>query len=620
MALGESPDLEGLLETGLSKRTGVLLALAYLNRGEAQQCADICRSLLEKDPKAPNARWLLGRAHLAMNDRDACINQWTEALKAQPDALRLYQQLAIVLGRDKELPEVETTLGAIPGARQDLIYMASAWLLQRQRQYEAAAESYGRVADSADAEKGIRTTARIAKGQCLALAGHHDLAIMELDRVPEDSPLRTPAMLAKAGLLAATDRTGESEAVLQNLRKNAVGEGDWATLGRIGAVYLRINQPDKALAVADDATKVAPANPQPLLLRAAALGRLGRIDDAIQCYRETVALQPGDLTMHLRLIGALDSDTRRREALQAVDDLLKRGQTGRTLALLQRGALLSRWGLQKQAVQAIRELADSDAIETPRVRLTLGRALAALGQPEAAREQLAAVPTYASQYLEAQQRLAELADTDEEKLAVLRKAEQQHPAPALAVQRIRILLQADRPGDAVKAFRAYLDAHAGADLPPPAVAAAGLSAMLATGDEAAAAELAGRLARRTGDPRWRQTAALLAIRTDPDASVGLLPTIDRASLYDALLGLCRAARTSGDVSAWADRVFTLQRQAGEADPPRPFPARFGILAAVVAGDAAEAEKQVARAGGKGTPRSRTKPPRCWPRPSRSTSA
>jgi len=599
MALGESPDLEGLLETGLSKRTGVLLALAYLNRGEAQQCADICRSLLEKDPKAPNARWLLGRAHLAMNDRDACINQWTEALKAQPDALRLYQQLAIVLGRDKELPEVETTLGAIPGARQDLIYMASAWLLQRQRQYEAAAESYGRVADSADAEKDIRTTARIAKGQCLALAGHHDLAIMELDRVPEDSPLRTPAMLAKAGLLAATDRTGESEAVLQNLRKNAVGEGDWATLGRIGAVYLRINQPDKALAVADDATKVAPANPQPLLLRAAALGRLGRIDDAIQCYRETVALQPGDLTMHLRLIGALDSDTRRREALQAVDDLLKRGQTGRTLALLQRGALLSRWGLQKQAVQAIRELADSDAIETPRVRLTLGRALAALGQPEAAREQLAAVPTYASQYLEAQQRLAELADTDEEKLAVLRKAEQQHPAPALAVQRIRILLQADRPGDAVKAFRAYLDAHAGADLPPPAVAAAGLSAMLATGDEAAAAELAGRLARRTGDPRWRQTAALLAIRTDPDASVGLLPTIDRASLYDALLGLCRAARTSGDVSAWADRVFTLQRQAGEADPPRPFPARFGILAAVVAGDAAEAEKQVARAGGKG---------------------
>ena len=593
MALGESPDLEGLLETGLSNRTGLPLALAYLNRGEAQKCADICRSLLEKDPKDPNARWLLGRAHLATGDRDACINQWTEALKAEPDELRLYQQLAIVLGRDKELPEVETTLAAITGARQDLIHIASAWVLQRQRQYEAAAESYGRVADRPDAEKGIRTTTRIAKGRCLALA------ILEFDRVPEDSPLRTRAMLAKAGILAATDRADQSEVVLQHLRKTAVDEGDWATLGRIGTVYLRFNQPDKALAVAGDAAKVAPANPQPLLLRAAALGRLGRIAAAIQCYRETVALQPGDLTMHLRLIGALDSDTRRREALHAVDDLVKRGQTGRTLALLQRGALLSRWGLQKQAVQALRELADSDVIETPRVRLTLGRALAALGQPDAAREQLAAVPTYARQYLEAQQRLAELADTDEEKLAVLRKAEQQHPAPALAVQRIRILLQADRPADAVKAFRAYLDAHAGDDLPPPTIAAAGLSAMLATGDEAAAADLAGRLARRTGDPRWRQTAALLAIRTDPNASVGLLPTVDRASLYDTLLGLCRAARTSGDVSAWADRVFTLQRQAGEPDPPRPFPVRFGILTALVAGDAAEAEKQAARAGSQG---------------------
>jgi len=599
MALGESPELEGLLETGLTGRTGLPLAMAYLTRGEAQKCIDICRRLLDKDPDNTGTRWLLGRARLAMGDRDACIEQWTEAMKAQPDELRFYQQLAIVLAADKELADVETTLAAIPGARRDLIHIASAWVLQRQGQHEAAAESYARVADRADAEKGIRTMARIAKGRCLALAGHHDLAILEFNRVPKDSPLRAQAMLAKAGLLAATDRADESEAVLRNLRKNAVDENDWRMLERIGTVYLRTDQPKKALALADDAAEAALANPRPVLLRAAALTRLGRLDDAIKCYREAVALQPGNLAIHIRLIEALDDAARRRDALQAVDDLLKRGRTGRTLALLQRGALFSRWGLQKQAVQALRQLADSDVIDTPRVRLTLGRALAALGQKEAASAHLAAVPPYAPQYLEAQQRLADLADTDEEKLAILRRAEKEHPAPTLAAQRIRILLHADRPAGAVKAFRAYLGAHAEDNLPPPALAAVGLGALLADGNEVEAANLAGRIARRTDNPQWRHTAVLLAIRTDPNASTGLLPPVDRAGPYDALLGLCRAAGTDGEVSAWADRVFTLQRGAAEADPPRPFPLRFGVLAALVAGNAAQAEKQLEGADDQG---------------------
>jgi len=599
MALGESPDLDGLLETGLSGRTGLPLAMAYLNRGEAQKCIDICQRLLDKAPDNTGTRWLLGRAQLARGDRDACTEQWTEVLKADPDELRFYQQLALVLAADKELAEIETTLSAIPGARRNLVHLASAWVLQRQGQHEAAAESYARVADRADADKAIRTMARIAKGRCLALAGHHDLAILEFDRVPEDSPIRTRAMLAKAGILAATDRADKSEAVLRPLRTAAVDENDWRMLERIGTVYLRTDQPKKALALADDAAEAAPANPQPVLLRAAALTRLGRLEDAIECYRETVALQPGNLVLHIRLIEALDNASRRREALQAANGLLERGRTGRTLALLQRGALFSRWGLQNQAVQALRQLAGSDVIETPRVRLTLGRALAALGQREAAREHLAAVPAYAPQYLEAQQRLAALADTDEETLAVLRRAEKEHPSPALAAQRIRILLGADRPAEAVKAFRLSLDAHAEDAPPPPALAAAGLGALLAGGDEAGAADLAGRLARRTGNPRWRHTAVLLAVRTGPDASSDLLPPVDRAGLYDALLGLCRAVRTDGKISAWAERVSSIQSQATEADPPRSFPLRYGILAALAAGDPGRAEKQLAEAGDQG---------------------
>jgi len=593
---GESPDLEGLLETGLTGRTGRALALAYLIRGAPEKAAEVCQNLLQDSPDDVDVRWLLGRAYLAMDDPDACLAQWTAALKAQPDELRFYQHLATVLARDKTVAEIETALAAIPGAREDLTHIASASLLQQRQQHEAAAETYARVADNPDTEEGLRTAARLQKGRCLAEAGHPDLAILEFDRVSHDSPLYVQARLSKAAILAATNRPDEADAVLTELHQAAVTDGKWTTLRRVGALHLRMNQPEQALAVADDAATLAPTNPEPLLLRAAALSRLGRTDETIQCYRNAVALQPGNLALHLHLIEALDGATRRRDALNALAELAEQGQTGRALSLFQRGAMLSRWGLQKQAVAALTELADSEMVTTPQVRLTLGRALAALGQRKKARNQLAAIPPYAPQYVQARQTLAELAETDEAKLAILRQAEKEKPSAAIAAQRINILLRAGRPADAVAAFRRHMDTLTEDAVPSANVATAGLLALLEAGDQAAAANFAARVAHGARDTRWRHLAALLAIQTDPTNARTLLPPPEQAGLYDALLGVCLAARTGGDVSAWADRVDRIHEQATQQQPAGAVPLRYRVLTALASGDAKAAETCLADVG------------------------
>ncbi len=591
--LGESSDTDALLEGGLTGRSGRTLALAHLVQGAPEKAADVCRALLDDTPDDADALWLLGRAYLAMDDEAACRKHWTSALKVRPDDLRYYQHLAILLARERPIAEVETALAVVEGARSELVHMATASLLQRLGNHEAAAEAYGRVAEAAEVDEALRTVARVQRGRCLAEAGHGDLAALEFDRVPAESPLYGRAQLAKAAVLGSTGRADEANRLLASLHEAAAAEGAWSLVRRVGTLYLRTNQAEKALAVAEGAAAAAPTDPEPLMLQAAALTRLGRLDEAVQCYRDAVALQPGHLALHLRLAETLDQARRRSEALEALEALAEQGETGRGLALFQRGVLLSRWGLQAQAIAALTTLADSEAVTTPRVRLALGRALAALGEEETARQQLLAVPAYAEEYVEARQALAALAGTPDAKLAVLREAETAHPAPAFVVQRLAVLLQSDQPAEAVAAFEAHVaDLEDGA-LPAPRVASAGLQAMLASGAHEKAAELAARVARGSGDTRWRYVAALLAVQTDPTTAAALLPPSDQASLFDALLGLCVAARTGGHTGPWAARVDWIRQQAADRGNGRAVPVSYRVLAALVGGDAEAAKSHLA---------------------------
>jgi len=582
--LGKEVGGEALLQGALAGKGERLIAQTYLARGEAGKCAELCEALLREAPNDPDALWLLGRARLALGDREAAVRAWTKALEADPDRLPVYPALAAAMLRDRPLAEVEAAMKAVPGARPALVHLATASVLERLRRFEAAAEAYDRVAASPDTSEALRASAYIRKGRCLASAGHADLATLEFDRVPSASPLRSRAMLAKAAVLAAADRVQEAQAVLEAVRKKAVEDRDGDVLQRVGMYYVGLNQAETALAVADEAAAAAPNTPGPLLLKAQALARLNRTDEALTCYREAIDLRPADLGLRVRLVRALDAAGRCVEALAALDDLAALGSAGRTVALYERGVLLARWGLYRRAADTLSRLAEDEPTVTPALRLVMGRALAALGRADEARRWLAAIPPYSPQFVEARLRLADLAESDEAKLDLLQKAEAQRPSPLLTARRIDLLTGGGRTDEALALLADHLKSLPAGAPPHPVVAAAGLRAYLVAKNVRGAIDFARRVAQTAGSVQYRRVAALLAARLDPATASDPLPPPQEAPLTDALIGLYRAARAGTDAASWAVRVETLARRAAESGSAGAFPTHYAVLAALVRGD------------------------------------
>lgn len=594
---GEQPGTSQ--EGAAGKQRGLPLALAYLNHREPEKCIEACQAVLKEKADDPDARWLLGHAYLAKGgtkDIEQCIEQWTAVLKASPDRLLVYRELGQILSRDKQPKEVEAVLAAIPGAKTEMVDSAMAWLFQQKRLYVEAAEVYARLTARTSAPEDVRSAARLDRARCLAMAGRTDQAITELDLLAGQKAWRGRALLAKVAVLGTVGRTNETEPILQELQKSAAQSGNATFLGRIGMFYLQTGQAEKALKVAEELQGLRPQDPQPCLLRAAALSGLGQGEEAIKSYRDAVARQPGDLSNHVVLVRALDVQGDLKAALDALTQLETCGETGQMLAFAERANLFSRWGLHTQAIADLEKLAERDAATSPQVRLGLGQAFARLGQTDKAREEFQKVPEYASQYFTAQQSLVELAKTDDDRLAILDKLKLKADTRVqamLVAQRMDILLRADRAPEAIKEFQAFVPTLPPNSPPPEPMALVALQAMLRAGDLAKAAAISVQMAAQTGSPAWKRTAALLTMDGQPDKARSVLPDVAEADPHSAFVGLCLAAQSGAATKAWTDRLAKIEQQFAEAKPPQSLPRTHKVLAALAAGNVADAEKQLA---------------------------
>jgi len=479
-----------------------------------------------------------------------------------------------------------------------MVDSAMGWLFRQKREYEAAAEAYGRVASRTEAPADTRNIARLDRAKCLALAGYPERAIVELDQLPEQDPWRERVLIAKSEILTGAGRGAEAVPLLLVLQKVAAQAKNTRYLARVGMTYLQIGQPERALAVADELQRLAPKEPESYLVRAAALNAQGHRSEAIDCYREAVAQQPASPKLRMTLAAALDAEGKLDKALEALAELESRGEATETQALYQQGLLLARWGLHKQAVERLGKLADKGDVVGPRLRVALGQVLARLGRTDRAREELRKISKYAPQYVAAQQLLAGLATADDEKLAILRGVEADRPGLAkLAAQRMTILLQANRPADAVKEFVSYADSLSpGARLAEP-IALLAVRAMLKAGDRRGAAGLCVKEAKQTRRPTWNRLAVLLMMDDEPEKARAMLPDVAEESFLDAILGLCLASQTGEASAKWAGRLTAIEQRLADAKPPRLIPPGYKVLAAVAVGKPV-ADRHVAEFTGK----------------------
>ena len=586
-------------EVAAGKQRGLPLALAYLNRGEPERCIEVCNELMKEKPDDLDLRWVLGQACLVVGRTDDCVKHWTALIAAAPNRALAYRALGQVLGKTMRPKEAEEKLTGIPGARRELVTAAMASLYQQTRQFDLAAEAYSRLAGDAAAPEDARNSARLERAKCLALAGHLDQALTELDTLAGQKAWHERALSAKAAVLAGAGRFPETVTILEKLRETAKADKDPSLLGRVGVFYLRLGKPEKILkspapdlkpGIADELEELQPKEPEPWLLRAAALDAQKKRPEAIACYREAVARQPANFANHVTLVRVLDADGQFPEALAALEDVGKRGETGRMLTLAERATLLTRWGLQKQAVECITQLAKEETAKSPSIRLSLGQAFARLGRTAEARDELQKIPAYAPQHFAAQQALAGLAGTDDERLAILRKLQADKPNPMLTAQRMGILLRANRNAEAVKEFESFA-----ATLPPntpvpEALATGALQVYLRTGDLDKAARLAVQVANATSKSVWKRAAALLTMDSHPETAKAMLPPALTADGFSAMIGLCLSAQAGTDAKVWVDRLEKIDRDL--ADAKSALPGRFRVLMDVILGANDKAEKEV----------------------------
>jgi len=287
-----------------------------------------------------------------------------------------------------------------------------------------------------------------------------------------------------------------------------------------------------------------------------------------------------------------------RQPLRALDtlgQLKKVGKVGARYALLEEGNMLRRWGLDAEAEKLFRQLLDMEqGFDIPQLKLSLGQVLAATGDKRGARTALRGISPHSPLFFTAQGFLANLAETVDAKLVVIDGMEKAYPSSAnVVVQKMAILVKADRHADAVKAYESFLVRWPANARPRAKAANAMIHLLLAARDRAKARDLAIRLAKATGSPRWRQISLLLSIEDGPASAIKLLPTPDKAGPLDALLGVALSvqARDVPNTTKWAQRVHEISQQLLQLPQPRPLPPSLRLLAAAASGQTNRAKQE-----------------------------
>ena len=579
----------------------LVAAQSYLSAGQPDRCIQICLAELKKNADEVNvdARRLLGRAYLVQGKSAECLREWTEVLKAEPLSPFAYRSIARVRIRTETPEEVEAALRGIPGANRTLVDLTMGWLHDGRRDFETAATFYANVAgpQGATEHEDLRNGARVLWAKSLANAGKTDEALKTLEKLTGPPVWQRRALWNKAGVLVTARRFDDADSVLTKLRDDARQAKDTSLLRDVVSLYERMKRDDKAIEVCDEILRLLPKHAWPYSLKGAVLERAGKLDATVEWYRSAIERQPGNLANYLTLARIMDL---RQDSLQALAVLQEledgRGEAGRGAALSGRGDLFVRWGLPSEAVRCYEERSKLARGGAPRIKLALGIAFGRLGRKTRARRMLQGVPKYSREYVAARQLVAELADTAEEKLAILYGLSAERPGHAgVFLRKLRILFGDGRHAEVVRAYRRFVGKYGEHGVVPAEASFIALRSHLnEAADRKRALELSVRMAERLPRSNWRYVAILLYLPEEPGKAAKMLPTVSEAGVFDALLGLIAAHQTGGDTKPWAERVRAINRELTKGQPSRSIPLSYRILAAVVNGATGQAKAELAQ--------------------------
>ena len=573
------------------KRAGGALALTYYRTGKLEKCVETCLAELEKKPDAHELRLLLGEAYFAMDRKDESIKEWSTVLKAKPDHELVYRRIATAMSAKRKPPAVESLLGNLPGAQPEMIDLTMGWLYGQVKDFKSAVAAYDRLLARKEVSELHQLRAGTLRAISLASSDKVDDAVAALDAMAKKSEWAIQAGQTKVNILVRAGRRAPAIEALEQVRKIVVDKKNGLGLLQIAGAYLRLGAVDEALAICEQAKGVMEKDAQPFILQAKILAATGKRQESLAPLHQAISLQPGNLDARVALARAHDSLHLPRKALDTLRRLEKTGQAGLIKALYEQGRLFATWGLSAQSVDVMKQLGQVADESIPDIQLTLGRALAGLGQYGPAAVQLKNVSAYSAQYMQAQQVLAGITTGTDAKIKILDQLAKAKPGlPEIIAQKMNVLLSAGRQKEALDAFKTFMEGKIADRSKLEALYLAGYRAMLEGNDLKSAAAFASDVAGQTRAPRWRQLAVIVAIDANPTIAATLMANTTRPGINDAYLGIAMAVQRGDSLGAdtWANQAQRIAGQMAAAKPPRSVPARYRLLAAIAVQQAQQA--------------------------------
>jgi len=157
-----------------------------------------------------------------------------------------------------------------------------------------------------------------------------------------------PADPPPATASAATPAAVDSLTLLE--RKVARDSTDFASLYRLGVLYLDRDRPDDAILVMTRAQKLRPKDLKLLVNLGAAHDAAGHGEVAQRLYREALEVAPGDSVASCRLASSLYARGKHQEAVDIIRDVIQRAP-GSYCAYFTLGVAFADAGIYRDAIR-----------------------------------------------------------------------------------------------------------------------------------------------------------------------------------------------------------------------------------------------------------------------------
>lgn len=264
-----------------------------------------------------------GRAGEALAE----LRRKSEAALAHPVGQVLLGQAEGLSGRPEKALAAFSAACRLAPAYPEAHYNRGLFLRRLGRLDEALA-----AYDTALRHRPSLVAARFNRGVVLREMGRLSDAIAVYDALLIEEPSRADLHFNRAGILVGLDRLSEAVAAFERALKlnnpGAIGALDKASAQGVdlalSSLYLRLDQPQEALAAVDRLLRAGGETSASLLNRGLALARLERLEESLAAYDKAIALDRTYLGAQLNRGVLLKRMDLLEEALAQYDELLAR--------------------------------------------------------------------------------------------------------------------------------------------------------------------------------------------------------------------------------------------------------------------------------------------------------